>query len=179
MTIGVHRGKVRLELHDPAWGTAFQKEKADLVSYLDPENLVDIHHVGSTSIPGLMAKPLIDILMVVRSTEKARRWVPLLEKHDYHLREDVPDHLMLAKGPENNRTVHLHIGEWEEEYVNTTVLFRDYLMSHPKAAADYEKLKKTLTARYADDRKSYSASKKDFIYRVIQAAQAGKDWDEI
>ncbi|HET7529021.1 MAG TPA: GrpB family protein [Candidatus Saccharimonadales bacterium] len=179
MTVGVHRGKVRLEPYDPAWAKAFQDEKAELESYLDRKNIIKIYHVGSTSIPGIMAKPLIDILMVVKSTKQAKDWAPRLETHGYHLREDVPDHLMLAKGPEYNRTVHLHIGEWNEEYVNTTVLFRDYLITHPKAAADYEQLKKGLAGRYADDRKSYSASKKDFIYKVIQAAQAGKNWGEL
>jgi GrpB-like predicted nucleotidyltransferase (UPF0157 family) len=180
MTVGVHRGKVRLEPYDPSWVEEYEKEKKRLGAILDKSNILAIHHVGSTSIPGIVAKPLIDILIVVRSTKKAREWIPLLESHGgYHLREDIPDHLMLAKGPEENRTIHLHIGEWEEDYINTTVLFRDYLVNQPQAAAEYEKLKKMLAVKYANDRKSYSAQKVSFVQRVIKAAKAGQNWGEL
>ncbi|HEU5005045.1 MAG TPA: GrpB family protein [Candidatus Saccharimonadales bacterium] len=177
MSLGVHREKVRLEPHDPNWALAFDKEKDELQKLLkNSSNIEEIMHVGSTSIPDIMAKPLLDILMVVKDLDEARSWVPVLEAADYHLRDDMSDHLMFAKGPEDNRTVHLHVGQKGEEYIDVTTLFKEYLLKNPAAAKDYEKLKIKLAAKYPNDRKSYSPAKKDFIQNVLKAAKAGRDW---
>jgi GrpB-like predicted nucleotidyltransferase (UPF0157 family) len=169
--------------HNPVWLELFAEEQKNLRRILRGDNLVDIQHVGSTSIPGIAAKPVMGVLAIVKNLPKAKERRSVLEANGYHFREDFPENLLFAKGPEHHRTVHLHIAEQGSDYADITLLFRDYLIAHPKVAKKYEEFKKELAAQYADERKKYTAAKDRFIKEVIKKARAeagqSKNWGEL
>jgi GrpB-like predicted nucleotidyltransferase (UPF0157 family) len=172
VSLGLGLDEVKLVPHNPLWEIRFLEEKEQLKQLLGGDNLVDIEHIGSTSIPRIAAKPLMGILLIVKDFKVARAWKPLFEKNGYHHREDEPDHLLFAKGPDHKRTVHLHIAEQGSEYVNLALTFRDYLISHPKVARQYDSLKKSLAAKYPDNREQYRHGKNEFIRNILAIARA-------
>ncbi|HZP55529.1 MAG TPA: GrpB family protein [Candidatus Saccharimonadales bacterium] len=172
MSLGLHRARVKLVPHNPAWAEIYKEEEKLLRHTLTGTNLIDLQHVGSTSIPDILAKPLMGILAVVKDLKKVIEWQPALESNGYQLRENDKIHLLFAKGPERKRTIHLHIAEQGSEYAAVTVLFRDYLRKHPEVAKQYEDLKIELAKKYADNRKLYTSSKDEFIKKVLKKAGA-------
>jgi GrpB-like predicted nucleotidyltransferase (UPF0157 family) len=134
-----------------------------------------IEHIGSTAVPGLDAKPIIDIQIGVESVDAARRdGVPSLEALGYGYWADKShrEHLVLVRGlpPNGPRTHHVHIvsvesADWE------CVLFRDYLRAHPDEAAHYGALKRDLAVRFREDREAYTAAKGDYIRRITALAR--------
>ena len=173
-----------IELHpyDPAWPLAFERER-ELIAALFPQRPKLIEHMGSTSVPGLPAKPVIDIIVLVDDLEAARAAIPALEATGYSFWADNPDKtkLYLVKGlpPAPRRTHHLHVHDDPAE-VERHLIFRDHLRSSPTARADYLALKEELAARFRDDREAYSKGKTAFIDGVV-ASLGGKGrsspWD--
>lgn len=165
--------------HNPEWAQLFAREEALLRSVLSPDLVTRIEHFGSTSIPGLAAKPVIDILVGVRSLEEAKQdAVPVLEGLGYSYWRDDPrtDHLFLVKGlpPHSSRSHHLHIiesgsVEWEH------LLFRDYLRAHRHEAKRYANLKRDLAAVHREDREAYTDAKAEYIRRVTEIARQESD----
>jgi GrpB-like predicted nucleotidyltransferase (UPF0157 family) len=162
-----------IELHpyDAGWPAAFEAERA-LIAPLFPVAPLLIEHMGSTSIPGLPAKPIIDIIVFVDDLETGYAAVPALEATGYSFWRDNPDKtkLYLVKGlpPAPRRTHHLHIYDSEEE-VWRHLIFRDHLRAHPEAREAYLALKQDLAARYRDDREAYSKNKTGFIDGLVQS----------
>lgn len=165
---------IHLEPHNPDWSKMFAMEAERLYRVLDPDIVVDIQHFGSTSIPGLSAKPIIDILIGVTSLSDAKKFIPILEKMGYaYWSEDPrPDGYFLVKGlpPNGPRTHHVHITEigsdrWQR------LLFRDYLRTHPKEMKRYEKLKIELSKKYKIDREVYTAAKTEYVQSVMEKAK--------
>ncbi len=141
------------------------------------------HHVGSTSIPGMAAKPILDIAVLLHEIEDGERCIEPLEKIGYvHKgmdRVDIPgDRFFLRGHPpqegcsdgEEIRTHVLHMYTLDSPIVQHHFTFRDYLIAHPEVASDYARLKLSLADRYTDDRTSYSAGKRSFIREVIAKA---------
>lgn len=175
----VLRDKVSLVPYDPAWPQRFEEEKAHLLSSL-PEGLVTrIEHYGSTSIPGMAAKPVVDMLVEVADLEIARREVPpILEAqgYDYFWRplgkDEGPPHYawFIKRDGKGNRTHHIHMVEahfplWEG------LVFRDYLRAHPERAKAYLRLKQSLAAKHPDDRIAYTFGKTEFINETLVLAR--------
>lgn len=157
--------------YDHRWPTAFEQEKALLAQALD-HNFVEIHHIGSTSVPGLAAKPTIDILVVVPRfapmDEYRRRLEPLGYSHMSHPNDAI--RLFFYKGPK--RTHHLHIveyGTWEHRRF---LLFRDYLRTHPDIAQEYERIKRRLASKFAENRPRYTEGKRGFVRSITAMAAA-------
>lgn len=161
--------------YDPTWPARFARE-AELLRQLLPAGLITrIDHFGSTAVPGLSAKPIIDMLIGVRSlAEATREAVPRLEAQGYSYWAANPrtDRMFLVKGlpPNGPRTHHLHLIEpdhpdWER------LLFRDYLRAHPDEAARYAQRKDTLAAQYRDDREAYTAAKGVYIAQITTQAR--------
>ena len=173
MSLGLHRHKVKLVPHDPQWAVLYDTEEKKLWALLD-DNVVDIQHVGSTSIPGIVAKPLMSILITVKSLSVAKNWAGVLSKEDYHIREEDERHLLYAKGPDDKRSYHLHVAPAGSEYAEITVLFRDYLKTHPEIAGKYETVKKELAKKYAHNRVEYGRNKAGFIMEVVEKAKEDK-----
>ena len=162
-----------IELHpaDPAWPAAFAAERSRILPLFAVPPLL-IEHMGSTAIPGLPAKPVIDILVLVEDLRSGRAAIPALEALGYAYWADNPDKgkLFLVKGlpPAPRRTHHLHILDDADE-VRRRLLFRDHLRTHPEVRDAYLALKQDLAALYSDDREAYTNAKSDFIDSVVNA----------
>lgn len=165
--IGLKRGTVKLVEYNPKWEKNFAREAKKIKKALNGSAL-DIQHVGSTAIPGILAKPIIDISVTVVSLE----WMGCeskLKEIGYELKQDDTrkERLFFTKGPEEKRTHHLHIGKKRSGYVEDMILFRDYLRHHREEAKQYSDLKKKLATKYSENRKIYTAKKEKFIQNVV------------
>lgn len=157
--------------YDPHWPEAYREEAERIAEVLE-HDFVDIQHVGSSAVPGLAAKPVIDVMVAVEHfksiEEYSRRLAPLGYQHMTHPAEAV--RIFFRKGLP--RTHHLHIVEYGTREYRRHLLFRDYLRRHPEAAQAYEQLKRELADRFATDRPTYTESKTDFIRSVVALALA-------
>jgi len=168
VNIGLARGTVKLAAYDALWPQQYNTE-AMLIQEITGTPPDSIEHVGSTSIPGMVAKPIIDIAVLVDSLDRAEAWQSKLASIGYWYKgaqPDMPDRRFFAKGPETMRTVYLHLANKDE--FERLVRFRDYLISNKSVAAEYAKLKQELAASNADNRASYSKLKNDFIQTVLK-----------
>lgn len=178
------REEVAIVPYDPRWPELFHQEKVHLQSCLPAELIRRIEHFGSTAVPHLAAKPIIDMLVEVTNLQETKeRIAPLLESqgYDYFWRpthgDDVPPFYawFIKRNPRTGaRTHHIHMVEAGEEFVShwNRLLFRDYLIDHPQVAKEYERVKTRLAAESPRDRIAYTQGKTDFIERVTREAKA-------
>lgn len=165
--------EVVIAAYDPSWPEIFAGEAWAIQQALG-DVLVGIEHVGSTSIPGLSAKPIIDIVVSVTSLAEGTAAVPALEMLGYDCRGEngIPGRLFFRKGLiEFKRTHHLHLVEAGHEQWKSMLAFRDYLRSHPGDARRYEELKRTLAEKFRDNRAAYTNGKADFVQAVLEKAR--------
>ena len=175
MSIGLKRGMVRLEPHDPAWDASAREVVGVLKSVLGAD-AVDVQHVGSTSIPGIVAKPIVDIAVGVRDFGDMRRHDDALAERGISLRkEEFGDQLLYVMGTDEARTHFIHVVPWQGEAWRNYIAFRDYLNAHPDAARAYNDLKLTLAVRYPDDRDAYLEGKAPLITKLLEKARIWKD----
>ncbi len=168
--IGLKRGTVKLVPHDPEWDGLFRAEKAKLRDALG-DLAVDTQHVGSTAIPTISAKPIIDVAVLVKSIEEVARHVGQIKELGYQKKqENRPERLFFTKGPEEKRNVYLHIGDAGSNYIQDMIAFRDYLIQNPEEARKYMELKSKLAEKFADDREPYTAAKEEFVRDVLKKA---------
>jgi len=178
--IGLKRGTVKLVPHNPKWAELFEKEK-QLLKNTFGDTIIAIEHVGSTAIPGIPAKPIIDMNVGVGSLEVARGMKEKFEQLGYEHRPFVPGHTkgelkwqeLFVKGPEAKRTHHAHVTVFDNNYWKTDLLFRDYLRKNSARAEQYAELKEKLAEKYADDRGTYTKSKEQFIKETLELARKG------
>lgn len=165
--------------YDPRWPGLFAREKVHLQQCLPADLIGRIEHFGSTAVPGLAAKPIIDMLVEVRSLEETKqRIVPVLESqgYDYFWRptwgDDVPPFYawFIKRDPAGRRTHHIHMVEPHFDHWQR-LLFRDYLIEHPQTAREYQDLKLHLAHKYPHDRIAYTRAKSDFIVRITALAR--------
>lgn len=170
--LGLPKGVVRLETFDPQWILEFEKEKAVIQDCIG-KFIIDIQHVGSTSIEGLDSKPIIDIAVGVISLEIAHKCIEPLEQlgYEYKGHAGVSGRLFFTKGDVSNRTHHIHIEEVNSDNWWNHILFRDYLRLYEYVRDEYAELKKTLAKEYEDDRETYTAKKVDFILNIVERAK--------
>ena len=150
-----------------------EKEKKMLQDALK-DVIIDIQHVGSTAIPGLPAKPIIDIAVAVpHLSEKAvEKYIEPLRKLGYeYMKEERPREHLFVKGGEEKRTHYLHMVEFGDEAWKNYLLFRDYLRTHKKAVDEYARLKLELAEQFPNDRGSYTSGKEKFIEEVLGKAK--------
>lgn len=165
--VGLARGKVRLVKYDSSWKMIFKAEARTLSRTLAVGEY-NIKHVGSTAIPGIAAKPIIDIAILVDDLDIAESWQAPLKELGYWYKgkqADMPDRRFFAKGPESCRTVYLHLVNKQE--FNKLIKFRDYLRKDEELAKQYSELKLKLAAANSDNRANYSKLKNDFIQSVL------------
>jgi GrpB-like predicted nucleotidyltransferase (UPF0157 family) len=157
--------------YDPAWPARFDTARTALIGALLPWLVHDIEHIGSTAVPGLTAKPIIDMLAVVQDIDAARAAIGPLTNIGWLLApqpdDDAIRRLSFCTPTPERRTHHLHVVEDESQAWRTWLAFRDQLRSHPDDAAAYGTLKTELAARYADDRAAYRAAKAPFIEAIV------------
>ena len=152
--------------HDPAWASRYERERARIVAALD-ERAIAVEHIGSTSVPGLAAKPIIDIDLSVADLEDEDAYVPDLEAAGYVLRVREPGHRMF-RTPELD--VHLHVCETGSDWERRHLVFRDWLRSHPDDRQRYEDVKRDLATRQWDDMNDYADAKTDVVADIMARA---------
>jgi GrpB-like predicted nucleotidyltransferase (UPF0157 family) len=165
--------------YDPHWPDLFNQEKAHLLSCL-PKTLVKrIEHFGSTAVPGLLAKPIVDMFVEVTSLDETRQKAPLIlepKGYDYFWRpiwgDDTPPFyaFFIKRDAGGNRTHHIHLVEAHFELWDR-LLFRDYLIEHPHVAKAYGNLKRNLSNVHTNDRIAYTEAKTEFIVRITNIAK--------
>ncbi len=171
---------ISIESYSPQWPEFFEQEKRQLQNLLNDDNITSIEHIGSTAVYGLSAKPIIDIMILVRSFEKAKlNYIPLLERLEYVYWDEDPkaEHRMFfVKGMPpygERRTHHIHIVQHDNTEFTDRLKFRDHLKTHPKDAKAYETLKIELSKRYPEDREAYTSAKSEFIRTVMKNIERG------
>jgi GrpB-like predicted nucleotidyltransferase (UPF0157 family) len=182
----VMREEISMVPYDPRWPDLFREEKQHLLACLPSDLIRRIEHFGSTAVPGLEAKPIVDMLVEVTDLEATRiRIAPLLEAqgYEYFWRPTQGDTgppfyaWFIKRDPRSGvRTHHIHMveagfdGHWER------LLFRDYLIQHPEVAREYERLKMELASAHAHDREAYTNGKSQFIADIMRRARKLEAW---
>jgi GrpB-like predicted nucleotidyltransferase (UPF0157 family) len=164
-----HNAPVTLHDYDPAWPALYAREAARIRAALG-ETIVALEHTGSTSVPGLAAKPIIDITLLVPDSADEPRYVPQLEAAGYVLRIREPhwhEHRLL-KGPDTD--VNLHVFSQGNVELDRMVGFRDWLRSHPEDRALYERTKRELAARTWRHVQHYADAKTAVVEEIIARA---------
>ena len=163
---------IRIVPYDRSWPAVFERERIILERALGSSVTGGIHHVGSTAVPGLPAKPIIDILVGIEDLESARVHIKPLAALDYvyapYRRDEM---LWFCKPNPAARTHHLRLVPTGSERFRDELAFRDYLRQHSECAEAYAKLKKELAVRFEHDREAYTEAKTDFVREVARRTQ--------
>jgi len=169
--VGLRRGKVKLVAHHAKWAQYFSQEKLILFKTLG-KKVLDIRHIGSTSIPGLPAKPIVDILAAVKTLADVDTFTHDLNTIGYEDKGDggVPGRRFFVKGTEAKRTHHLNFCEMNSFFWRSHMTFRDHLELHPEIASEYSALKRRLADRFPNDRGAYTAGKEEFVRSILDRA---------
>ncbi len=170
--IGLSKDEVKLCPYDSEWAQHYEKEKVILEKVLEGIAL-DIQHVGSTSIIGLSAKPIIDIAVAVKDEEVMKSTIDILAKAGYDVKDSIAEkgEVLARKGSPDCRTHYIHVEViGTKKWVNH-ILFRDYLRKYPEYVQQYQDIKEKLSTQFANDRKVYTKSKNDFIEKVMILAK--------
>lgn len=173
MSLGLARGQVRLAPYNSEWKCEFEQE-AGRLRLIAGEILSQIEHIGSTSIEGMIAKPIIDLMCVVAKRVSVTEVQLQLAELGYEYRTNgcTSDRIFFARGPITCRTHYLSITESNSQFYKEKLAFRDYLRTHPTAVVEYCLLKQTLAARYSNDRSSYTEGKRAFVEQTLADACA-------
>lgn len=163
--------RISIVPYDPSWPKMFADEVAVIRKAVPAGTEFRAVHVGSTAVPGLAAKPIIDIMLLVPDRDDWASFVEPLESLEYVFWSDNPkrERMFFVKGMPpfgRRRTHHVHIREKDD--IDDALTFRDYLRSNPKEAKRYETLKKELSCRYEADREEYTAAKASFVEEVLR-----------
>lgn len=157
---------------NPEWQSQFSYEKKRIINAIGKE-IIGIEHIGSTSIPGLMAKPIIDLMVGIKDLDDVAKLIAPLARieFEYVPKLELVGRYFFRKGEWGKGTAHLHICEINGVEWTEKLLFRDYLRLHPTVASEYASLKEELAARYAFDRSTYTLKKEPFIKEIIEKAK--------
>lgn len=162
---------VSLSDYDPSWIVLYREERKRIFNSFRPGLLVRAEHIGSTAIPGMCAKPTVDILLEVINSAADDTIINTLKEAGYSF---IPKpgnpapHMMFAKGYSINgytgQTYHVHV---RYPGVHNEILFRDYLIRNPEAAEEYADLKRKLASIFINNREEYTDGKTEFVNKII------------
>jgi len=161
--------KVELLPHDSTWADKYQEEAHSLTTVLSPE-IIAIHHIGSTAIPDIFAKPIIDILIEVKEINRIDHYNNLMATLGYaaHGEYGIPERRYFSKDKEGTHTYHVHIFQIGNPEIDRHIKFRDHLITHPDDAQAYSLLKIELAKIFPEDVDQYTEAKSDFIQSVSE-----------
>lgn len=163
---------IELAAYDPTWQTRFAEQQIRLDTILKPWLAGETEHIGSTSVLGLRSKPIVDILVPVRSLAASRVAIPILEKDGWLFWPDDPNQsyrLWFLRPSPEARTHHLQIVQRDDPTLRALIAFRDVLRRDPKAREAYSSLKEDLAIRHPRDRNAYSNAKTEFVQSILEA----------
>jgi len=172
MSIGLKKDTVRLEEHQKEWDIEGEKTCQKIRDILG-DDIVDVQHVGSTSIRCICAKPIIDIAVAVRSFQDIMKHNEELSANGIvYRKEDVPgQHLYRSGDLDNDIVTHfIHVVIYDSDAWHNYINFRDYMNAHEEDAKSYERLKIELCSKYPDDRDSYVKGKHELINILLDKA---------
>jgi GrpB-like predicted nucleotidyltransferase (UPF0157 family) len=163
---------IRVVAYDPAWPVAFGQEAARLAQIFG-DDLLAFHHIGSTAVPGLAAKPVSDMLPLVRDIARVDLFNPAMAEVGYLAWGEygIPGQRFFTRGGDERRTHNVHIFEAGHPEVARHLDFRDYLRAHPAVAQQYAELKLPLARQFPDDIAAYNLGKDTFIKEMEQRAR--------
>jgi GrpB-like predicted nucleotidyltransferase (UPF0157 family) len=173
MVLGLPTGEVRLLDAHEAWADEFELEKVRILNAVG-NHILEIQHVGSTAIPGVPAKPVLDILVGVEDFDEAGVCIAPLENIGYCYRREygIPRRHYFVKG--DPRTHHLHMVERDSNHWTLTIAFRDFLHRDPESARAYAEVKRSLAATHSRDREAYQREKDKVVERLLALAAASR-----
>ena len=164
--------KVEVVQYNPKWREAFALESQRLGDTLG-ETVIAIHHIGSTAIPNIYAKPIIDLLVEVKDLIKIDEQNAAMQLLGYQIMGEfgIPGRRFFRKeNTEGIRTHHVHIFEVGSPQINRHLAFRDYLIAHPEVAQEYSDLKRKLAQEYPTNIEGYMDGKDGFIKEIDRKA---------
>ena len=162
--------------YNPQWPILYEKEKDQILSVIG-HCAIAIEHVGSTSVLGLGAKPIIDIMVAMRQLADASACVVPLQNLGYKYAPEfealMPERRFFRRFSSGVRTHHLHLVEITSEFWEHHLLFRDFLRNHSESAQQYYQLKQELAAKFHGNRAAYTDAKTQFIESILEKARVG------
>jgi GrpB-like predicted nucleotidyltransferase (UPF0157 family) len=161
---------IRVVEYDDAWPARFEAERGFLAEALAPWLDGGIHHIGSTAVPGLAAKPTVDVMAGVRDLEQARAAIDVLARLDYRYAPYRDWMHWFCKPSPARREFHLHLVEPAHPQFAARLAFRDRLRADPELAAAYAELKLRLAAEHRGDREAYTDAKAAFVAAAVEQA---------
>lgn len=173
--------------YDPRWPGLFEAERERLLSLLG-DRLVEVQHIGSTAIPGLAAKPVIDIAVGFEQLQDGESCLSILENAGYsyeaELNTALPDRRFLWRVNPTGQRYHLHLASLCSRLWTNPIAFRDYVLRHPEAASEYGRLKEALAENCGSDISAYIDGKASFVEQIlelakVEAALSGKEVEGI
>ena len=170
--VGLSKNSVKLYPHSEEWSILFEKEKIKVYNCIK-EYVIDIQHVGSTSIRGMHAKPIIDIVVAIDDLKDGFKLIDDIESIGYHFKGSLgkSNRFFFWKGNETNNTHNLHIVQYGDKNWENLTLFRNFMNNHSDYRDKYYSLKLDSANKYKDDRDAYTSSKTKFILDVIKLAK--------
>ena len=161
---------VEVVSHKAEWKALFLEESKNLKE-LFGEEIINIYHIGSTSIPTIYAKPLIDIMVEVADIERIDRYNEQMKQLHYEALGEygIPKRRFFTKGGDN-RTHHVHIFETGDAEIERHLTFRDYMIAHPQEAQEYSQLKQELAKKFPENMDGYIEGKDSFIKNIDRKA---------
>jgi GrpB-like predicted nucleotidyltransferase (UPF0157 family) len=168
--IGLPHGEVFLVDYTPEWDVEYENESAD-IKELAGHYIKEIHHIGSTSVPDLKAKPIIDIAVVLFSYNDGFRCIDPLKSIGYKHRiiPELPERHYFSKG--NLRTHQIHMYGPDSRYFHAQIIFRDKLRSSPEILREYQKLKQDLVRKNGNNKLAYADAKTTFIKSILRESK--------
>lgn len=164
---GVERYKVRLLMHNPAWAAEFHRVR-ETIRRAWGENVLAVEHVGSTAVPSIPAKPVLDAAVKLKSLDRMDAVALVRLGYEFCGEQGGGERrvLFVLRGEQQVSLQHIHCYEAGGTGFDRQVGFRDYLIAHPEEARAYAGLKERLAAQYADDRAAYTKGKEAFIREI-------------
>lgn len=168
----IEQRKVVLVPHQPEWSKLADREAA-LIRSAFPEIISAIYHIGSTAVPGIKAKPILDFVVVAHDIHQLEEEEQTFQKLGYTAKGErgIPGRRFYSKDTDGIRSHHLHAFQEGHSEIKRHLIFRDYLRTHPEAALKYEQLKERLAKRFPRQSGSYTEAKSEFIMSLDEPAR--------
>ena len=170
-SLGTRGGHIEVVEHHPDWPRVFKREADAILDACRPW-VAEVHHVGSTSVPGLAAKPVLDMMPIVAGPVEGLKAVSRMTELGYRYRGEngIPGRFYFDRVVDGRTVAHVHMLPAGHSDARKHLVFRDHLRTNPDAAQEYQRLKRELATKYRDDRRTYTDSKADFVSVIIEAA---------
>ncbi len=164
--------EVELVPHNPEWSQLADEEAKQILEQLSIP-VIGIYHIGSTSIPGIKAKPILDFVMEVADLDEIIRSAEALEELGYLSKGEygIPGRQFFTKDTNGERSHHLHVFQKGHPDIERHLVFRDFLRANPEAAHEYELIKEKLAKRFPKESGNYTEAKSDFILSMDEVAR--------